>query len=172
MALDGPLAVDKDSQALLATSLSQAMVKSDDAGNTRLVKKGNNNTSRDDVAQGPRVSCWSAGPKAEDCHCAKPGARRVSWHKGEQPSRRQWGKVRLKVLDLSGWKCAKCGKSGRLEVDHIKPLEEGGALYDESNLQTLCRSCEHFAKTRGERRGRETDPEVQKWQRYLTDYRS
>ena len=52
MALDGPLAVDQDSQALLATSLSQAMVKSDDAGNTRLVKKGHNNTSRDDVAQG------------------------------------------------------------------------------------------------------------------------
>ena len=50
MALDGPLAVDADSQALLATSLAQAMVKSDDAGNTRLVKKGHNNTSRDDVA--------------------------------------------------------------------------------------------------------------------------
>ena len=52
MALDGPLAVDAGSQELLATSLAQALVKSDDAGNTRLVKKGNNNTSRDDVAQG------------------------------------------------------------------------------------------------------------------------
>ena len=52
MALDGPMAVDAGSQALLATSLSQAMVKSDDQGNVRLVKKGNNNTSRDDVAQG------------------------------------------------------------------------------------------------------------------------
>ena len=52
MALDGPLAVDADSQALLATSLSQAMVKSDDQGNVRLVKRGVNNTSRDDVAQG------------------------------------------------------------------------------------------------------------------------
>ena len=52
MALDGPMAVDEGSQALIATSLSQAMVKGDDAGNTRLVKKGTNNTSRDDVAQG------------------------------------------------------------------------------------------------------------------------
>ena len=52
MALDGPLAVEADSQALLSTSLSQALVKSDDAGNVRLVKKGANNTSRDDVAQG------------------------------------------------------------------------------------------------------------------------
>ena len=42
MALDGPLAVDGDSQALLATSLAQAMVKSDDAGNVRLQKSGFN----------------------------------------------------------------------------------------------------------------------------------
>ena len=40
MALDGPLSVDKGSRALLETSLSAAMVKSDDQGNTRLVKKG------------------------------------------------------------------------------------------------------------------------------------
>ena len=52
MALDGPMAVDASSQALLAVSLSTAMVKSDDQGNVRLVKKGTNNTSRDDVAQG------------------------------------------------------------------------------------------------------------------------
>ena len=94
----------------------------------------------------------------------------MSWRAGERPSRRQWGKVRLKVLDRDGWTCAKCGKAGRLEVDHIKPLEEDGALYDLVNLQSLCRGC-HFAKTRGERRGREADPEVAKWQRYLTDHR-
>ena len=50
MALDGPMAVDPDSQALLATSLSTATVKADDAGSFRLVKKGTNNTARDDVA--------------------------------------------------------------------------------------------------------------------------
>ena len=47
---DGPLSVDHDSRALLATSLSKAVVKNDDQGNVRLVKKGTNNTSRDDVA--------------------------------------------------------------------------------------------------------------------------
>ena len=36
MALDGPLAVDQDSQALLGTSLSQSMVKSDDQGTPAL----------------------------------------------------------------------------------------------------------------------------------------
>lgn len=50
MALDGPLSVDEDSRALLATSLSTSVVKSDDQGNTRLVKDGTNNTSRDDVS--------------------------------------------------------------------------------------------------------------------------
>ena len=42
MAMDGPLAVEADSQALLATSLAQAMVKSDDQGNVRLQKSGFN----------------------------------------------------------------------------------------------------------------------------------
>ena len=49
-AKDGPLAVDENSRALLATSLSKATVKNDDQGNTRLLKKGTNNTARDDVA--------------------------------------------------------------------------------------------------------------------------
>ena len=63
MALDGPLAVDLDSQALLGTSLSQSMVKSDDQGNTRLVKMGNNNTSRDDAAQGLVLACGALARK-------------------------------------------------------------------------------------------------------------
>ena len=65
LALDGPLAVDEDSRALLATSLSGAMVKSDDAGNTRLVKKGNNNTSRDDVAAGLVLAAGALARKSK-----------------------------------------------------------------------------------------------------------
>ena len=49
-AKDGPFTVTPESRLLLAASLSVAMVKNDDAGNTRLVKRGFNNTSRDDVA--------------------------------------------------------------------------------------------------------------------------
>ena len=48
-AKDGPLSVDDRSRALLIASLAAAHVKSDDAGNTRLVKNSSNN-SRDDVA--------------------------------------------------------------------------------------------------------------------------
>ena len=50
MAKDGPLAVDVGSRMLIATSLSRAEVKNDDAGNVRMVKHGTNNTARDDVA--------------------------------------------------------------------------------------------------------------------------
>ena len=50
LARDGPLSVAEGSRLLLAASLSAAVVQSDDAGNTRLVKRGTNNTARDDVA--------------------------------------------------------------------------------------------------------------------------
>ena len=47
---DGPISVEKNSRPLLIASLGVAEVKNDDQGNTRLVKKGTNNTARDDVA--------------------------------------------------------------------------------------------------------------------------
>ena len=65
MALDGPLSVDKGSRALLETSLSAAMVKSDDQGNTRLVKKGTQNASRDDVAAALVLACGALARKSE-----------------------------------------------------------------------------------------------------------
>ncbi len=49
-ALDGPLSVDPGSRALIGASLAVAAVKHDDGGNVRLVKRGTNNTARDDVA--------------------------------------------------------------------------------------------------------------------------
>ena len=49
-ARDGPLSVVKDGRLLLATSLSRARVVNDDAGSTRLQKRGTNNIGRDDIA--------------------------------------------------------------------------------------------------------------------------
>ena len=49
-ALDGPLAVAPESRPLLTASLAAAMVRPDDAGNVRMVKRGTNNQARDDVA--------------------------------------------------------------------------------------------------------------------------
>ena len=51
----------------------------------------------------------------------------------------QWARLRRVVLVRDSWKCVKCGRSGRMEVDHIKPLHLGGAWYDLANLQTLMR---------------------------------
>ena len=75
--------------------------------------------------------------------------------------------MRLKVFDRDGWACVKCGKKGRLESDHVVPLEDGGAVYDLGNLQTLCRGC-HIQKTLGERMGEGTAQDVKEWQVYLT----
>ena len=51
MAADGPLAVPPSSRLLIAAALSASLVKNDDQGNVRLVKRdGTNNRARDDVA--------------------------------------------------------------------------------------------------------------------------
>ena len=49
-AADGPLSCERTGRALLAASLSAAMVRNDDQGSVRLVKRGSNNTARDDAA--------------------------------------------------------------------------------------------------------------------------
>ena len=59
-----------------------------------------------------------------------------------------------------------CGRAGRLECDHIKPLHRGGDPYDSANLQTLCRSC-HVAKSAGE--NRRPDPERERWRALVRD---
>ncbi len=51
IAADGPLACEAASRPLLEVSFSGALVKSDDQGSVRLVKRDTNNTARDDVAQ-------------------------------------------------------------------------------------------------------------------------
>ncbi len=50
LAKDGPLSCEDGSRLLLTASLSAALVKNDDQGNTRLSKRGANNEARDDVA--------------------------------------------------------------------------------------------------------------------------
>ena len=47
-------------------------------------------------------------------------------------------------------KCARCSDPAK-HVDHIKPISEGGSMYDWANLQGLCVSC-HCLKTREDQR--------------------
>ena len=63
----------------------------------------------------------------------------------------RWEAARRALFDDAGWKCQLCGKAGRLEAHHRRPLHKGGAEYDPANLMALCRSC-HIAQTRAQRR--------------------
>ena len=75
-------------------------------------------------------------------------------------NRRRWAWVRRRVLKRDNWRCQSCKKYGT-HIDHIRPLFKGGAEYDESNLQVLCKWC-HRDKTRGEYSG-PVDPEREAW---------
>lgn len=76
----------------------------------------------------------------------------------------RWAAVRQKVFDRDGWRCVKCGRPGRLECDHVRPLHQGGDPWDMANLQALCGGC-HREKSRGE--AGPLDPERERWREYL-----
>ena len=67
---------------------------------------------------------------------------------------RRWAVVRRAVFERDDYRCVMCGRAGRLECDHITPLERepGQDPCDPNGLQALCRSC-HIAKTRRETGG-------------------
>lgn len=89
----------------------------------------------------------------------------MGWRKGPRVNKRRWEAVRLLAFDRDGWRCVDCGKAGRLEGDHIKPLADGGAIYDLENVATRCTSC-HLIKTLADR-GIYPDPEQLAWRSYL-----
>ena len=82
---------------------------------------------------------------------------------------RRWAAVRRAVFERDGWRCVECGKAGRLECDHITPLQRGPGQhpFDVSNLQTLCRAC-HIAKTAAENR-REPTPAESAWRELVAE---
>ena len=58
-------------------------------------------------------------------------------------------RARRVVLQRDGYRCRRCGRAGKLEIDHRRPLWKGGGNELE-NLQALCRDC-HIDKSRAER---------------------
>lgn len=48
--------------------------------------------------------------------------------------------IRRLVYERDGYRCVRCGSKDHLSLDHIYPWSLGGKD-EESNLQTLCRSC-------------------------------
>lgn len=52
-------------------------------------------------------------------------------------------RIRARVMERDGFRCRRCGagpNDDRLVLDHIMPVALGGSD-DESNLQTLCETC-------------------------------
>ena len=66
----------------------------------------------------------------------------------------KWRKYRQAILMRRGGQCEACGTvpmfDRELHIDHIRPIAEGGEVYNEANLQILCIQC-HGKKTAGER---------------------
>jgi len=73
---------------------------------------------------------------------------------------RSWRAVRAALLREQPL-CALCKAAGRLfaanVVDHIVPIKDGGARFDQANLQPLCVPC-HNRKTARETAGRRSTP--------------
>lgn len=59
------LAVSDESQGIIAHSLGRAVVKSDDSGNTRIVKQSKHQTARDDIAAALVLAAGHAGRSIE-----------------------------------------------------------------------------------------------------------
>lgn len=69
-----------------------------------------------------RLELWKLGPRDQPSRPAIPAI------------------VREMVYARDGHACRHCGSTERLSIDHVIPWSKGGA-HDESNFQTLCRSC-------------------------------
>ena len=96
------------------------------------------------------------------------GVGRVSQHHARLNTR-HWDAVRRAVFARDGFRCVECGRAGRLECDHVTPLqrEPGQDPYDINGLQSLCRSC-HLEKTRRENRRPPTEAETA-WRALVTE---
>ena len=82
---------------------------------------------------------------------------------------RRWAAVRRFVFERDGYRCTSCGRAGRLECDHVTPLERepGQDPYDPNGLQTLCRRY-HIEKTARENR-RELTPAEAAWRELISE---
>jgi len=63
-----------------------------------------------------------------------------------------WERKRREILERDNYVCQRCGGWGN-EVDHVVAVSEGGKMFDDGNLQVLCRIC-HIVKTYGEQKNR------------------
>ncbi len=109
-------------------------------------------------------------PSSAPSRCTRRCGR-LATHAGrcDEHQRRAWENTskRNQLIDKGRWKrvadkhlqhettCRVCGTDADLQVDHITEVTDGGSLYDEFNLQTLCEA-HHEEKTALHRRLRDS----------------
>lgn len=88
----------------------------------------------------------------------RPPLRRCAEHRSSHARRRLKPAGAFRVYDSPRWRalvrqvrreepvCRRCKVTPTADVDHILELEDGGAPYDRTNLQGMCRPC-HRIKT-------------------------
>lgn len=76
----------------------------------------------------------------------------------------EWERCRRQTFTRDAYRCQQCGKTGRLEAHHVKPISEGGTN-DLENLVTLCRT-DHVEA----HRPKKSEPE-RAWQQLVTEMR-
>ena len=72
---------------------------------------------------------------------------------GRLYDKRRWHRVRARKLARNP-ECEGCEEQPSRQVDHITPLDKGGAPYDPANLMSLCIPC-HTEKTGCDKIGRQ-----------------
>ncbi len=77
-------------------------------------------------------------------------------------------RLRRFVFIRDGYRCVRCKRAGRLECDHVIPLDRGGAPMDPENCQTLCVRC-HIEKSRRES-GVEIQPDRIAWRAFMRGF--
>ena len=85
--------------------------------------------------------------------CKRSKERQRTAHRRTQPGDGAQARARRAARANPGeYPCGLCGSLDRVQVDHIKPLVEGGTDYA-SNIQVLCWTC-HRDKTSREAKRR------------------
>ena len=89
----------------------------------------------------------------------KPQGRRKRGNQEIYKDKR-WKAVRKLALSRDEYVCVKCIEKGLITpakvVDHVDPINLGGAAFDLNNLQSLCDPC-HNSKSGGEAHKKKED---------------
>lgn len=98
----------------------------------------------------PRLHFAPPRIRTPDTRRVKPAGTGINKRTESIYGSAQWKAVRAQLLAERGSICQQCGRHGRVILDHVHELRDGGAPFDPANLIFLCDE-HHGAKTLRER---------------------